>query len=50
MAVDYYTVAWRHGRVFAEVICGGVSGQISPAEAMALARKQEARITAALAS
>lgn len=50
MAVDYYTVAWRHGRVFAEVICGGVSGQISPAQALALARKQEARITAAFTS
>jgi len=50
MAVDYYTVAWRHGRVFAEVICGGVSGRISPAQAMALARKQEARIATALAS
>jgi hypothetical protein len=50
MPVEYYTVAWRHGRVFAEVICGGVSGRISSAEAMALARKQEARIAAALAS
>jgi hypothetical protein len=50
MAVDFYTIAWRHGRVFAEVICGGVSGRISPAQAMALARKQEARIAAALAS
>jgi hypothetical protein len=50
MAVDYFTVAWRHGRVFAEVICGGVSGQITPAQAMALARKQEAHIAAALAS
>jgi hypothetical protein len=50
MDVDYYTVAWRHGRVFAEVICGGVSGRIGPAQAVALARKQEARIVAGLAS
>ena len=46
--VDYYTIAWRHGRVFAEVTGGGVSGQISLAQVVALAKKQEARIVTAL--
>ena len=50
MVVDYYTVAWRHGRVFAEVICGGVAGRINLAQAVALARKQESRIADALSS
>jgi hypothetical protein len=48
MRVDYYTIAWRHGRVFAEVIGGGVSGRITLAQVVALARKQEARIVEAL--
>ena len=48
MRVDYYTIAWRHGRVFAEVIGGGVSGRIKLAQVAALARKQEERIVAAL--
>ena len=48
MRVDYYTIAWRHGRVFAEVIGGGVSGRITLAQVAALARKQEERIVAAL--
>jgi ABC-type amino acid transport substrate-binding protein len=48
LKVDYYTVAWRHGRVFAEVMGGGVSGTFEPAELVALAAKQEARISSAL--
>jgi hypothetical protein len=48
MRVDYYTIAWRRGRVFAEVIGGGVSGRITLAQVAALARKQEARIVGAL--
>jgi hypothetical protein len=48
MRVAYYTIAWRRGRVFAEVIGGGVWGRITLAQVAALARKQEARIVAAL--
>jgi hypothetical protein len=48
MRVDFYTVAWRHGRVFAEVIGGGVSGRITLAEVVALAKKQDARIVSSL--
>jgi hypothetical protein len=46
--LDYYTVAWRHGRVFAEVMGGGLSGTFAPAELVALALKQEARISSSL--
>jgi hypothetical protein len=48
MKLDFYTVAWRHGRVFAEVIGGGISGTMVPRELLALAKKQEARISSAL--
>ncbi len=48
MRVDYFTIAWRHGRVFAEVTGGGMSGRITLAQVAALARKQEARIVEAL--
>jgi hypothetical protein len=47
--LDFYTVAWRHGPVFAEVIGGGISGTVAPLQLVALAKKQEARIRAALA-
>jgi len=46
--VVFYTVAWRHGRIFAEVVGGGVSGNIRPAQVLALARKQDARIATAV--
>jgi hypothetical protein len=42
--VDMYTVAWRHGPIFAEVMGGGIAGTIDPAEVVALAIKQERRI------
>jgi hypothetical protein len=48
MKLDFYTVAWRHGRVFAEVTGGGISGTMVPGELLALAKKQEARISSAL--
>ena len=43
-----YTVAWRHGRVFAEVMGGGIAGTIDPAEVVALAKKQDTRIDSLL--
>jgi hypothetical protein len=49
MKVDFYTVAWRHGPVFAEVMGGGLSGKVDPAQVIALAQKQELRIAKALA-
>jgi hypothetical protein len=44
-----YTVAWRRGSVFAEVIGGGRSGTVDAAEVVALAKKQDSRISKALA-
>jgi len=41
---DYYTVAWRDNRVFAEVRGQGRAGTIDPADVIALAKKQDARI------
>jgi hypothetical protein len=46
--VDQYTVAWRHGSVFAEVIGGGRAGTIDSTQIIALAKRQDARIAAAL--
>jgi hypothetical protein len=43
-SVDYYTVAWRNGVVFAEVMGAGASGTVDPLAVVALARKQDHRI------
>jgi len=43
--LDYYTVAWRDNRVFAEVRGAGRSGTIAPEDVIALAKKQDARIS-----
>jgi hypothetical protein len=48
--IDFYTVAWRHGPVFAEVMGGGVSGRVDADQVIALAEKQDARIAKALRS
>ena len=50
MKVHHYTVAWCRGKVFAEVIGGGRAGTVDPADVLALARKQDARIAKALRS
>jgi hypothetical protein len=42
--VDYYTLAWRHGHVFAEVMGAGLSGTVDPVQVIALAKKQDDRI------
>jgi hypothetical protein len=42
--VDFYTVAWRNGAVFAEVMGAGVAGTIDPLDVVALAKKQDRRI------
>lgn len=46
--IDLYAVAWRRGSVLAEVIGGGLSGRIDAADVVALAKKQDRRITDAL--
>jgi hypothetical protein len=42
--VEMYTLAWRDGPVFAEVMAGGIAGTVDPAAVVALAKKQESRI------
>jgi hypothetical protein len=42
--VELYTVAWRDGPVFAEVMGGGIAGTVDPAQVLALAKKQARRI------
>jgi hypothetical protein len=48
MKVHNYTVAWRRGAVFAEVIGGGRAGTVNPTEVLALAKRQDARIAQTL--
>ena len=42
--VDFYTVAWRNGPVFAEVMGAGLSGTVDPIQVVALAKRQDSRI------
>ena len=42
--VDFYTVAWRNGAVFAEVMGAGAAGTVDPLDVVALAKKQDRRI------
>ena len=44
-----YVVAWRHDNAVAVLTVNGVEGRVSEEEALALARKQQARIAAAAA-
>jgi len=48
--VDFYTVAWRNGPVFAEVMGAGRSGTVDPFQVVALAKKQDTRIEKTLTS
>jgi hypothetical protein len=48
--VDFYTVAWRNGPVFAEVMGAGRSGTVDPVQVVALAKKQDRRIEKTLTS
>ncbi len=50
MKVDYYTVAWRRGSVFAEVIGGGRAGTVDWVDVLPLAKKQDARIAKGLSN
>ncbi|MBV8080530.1 MAG: hypothetical protein JO186_09175 [Actinobacteria bacterium] len=43
-AVDFYTVVWRDGTVFAEVMGAGRAGTVDPDQVVALAKKQATRI------
>ncbi len=45
--VRFYVVAWRYGNVTASVTVDGFEGKLRPADAVALARRQQARIAAA---
>jgi hypothetical protein len=42
--VDFYTVLWRRGHVFAEVMGAGLSGTVDPVQVIALAKKQDTHI------
>jgi hypothetical protein len=44
-----YTVIWRYGTVKAALLAVGLPGMVDPAQVVALARKQQARIVMALA-
>jgi hypothetical protein len=43
--LSVYLVLWRSGPVFAALYGGGISRTLRPADVVALARKQQARIT-----
>ncbi|MGZ8688375.1 MAG: hypothetical protein ACXWZP_08095 [Gaiellaceae bacterium] len=45
--VTFFVVLWRHGAVKATLLVGGPRGTLKAAEAVRLARKQQARIAAA---
>jgi hypothetical protein len=42
--VDFFTLVWRRGHVFAEVMGAGVSGTVDPVQVIALAKKQDVHI------
>src|SRR5579862_6976715 len=42
--VDFFTLVWRHGHVFAEVMGAGISGTVDPVQVIALAKKQDGHI------
>jgi hypothetical protein len=42
--VDYFTLVWRHGHVFAEVMGAGLSGTLDPVQVIVLAKKQDDHI------
>ena len=44
--VRFFTIAWRDRNATASVTVEGFGGRVTLAEAVALARKQEARIAA----
>jgi hypothetical protein len=44
--IDVVSVIWRHKAVYSSLIAGGVSGTFDPAQVVALARKQQARVSA----
>jgi hypothetical protein len=43
-----YVVVWRHGPILSYVVAWGLSGGVEPAQAIALARKQQTRIARAV--
>jgi hypothetical protein len=47
VTVDVYSLIWRSGRVYATILAGALSGTGSPAQIVALGKKQQKRILAA---
>jgi hypothetical protein len=47
VTVDVYSLIWRSGSVYATVLAGALTGTGSPAQVVALAKKQQKRIVAA---
>jgi hypothetical protein len=45
--VDVYVVVWRSGALISTVLGAGVAGTVVPRDVVALATKQQARVTAA---
>jgi hypothetical protein len=41
-------VVWRHGPILSYIVAWGLSGSVEPAQAIALARKQQTRIVRAV--
>ncbi len=45
--VDVFSLVWRSGPIYAGILAGALAGSADPADVVALARKQQARIVAA---
>jgi len=45
--LEVFSVAWRSGRIYAVVFAAALAGSADPADVVALARKQQARLAAA---
>jgi hypothetical protein len=48
--IDVFSIAWRAGTIYAGVFVGALAGTADPADVVRLARKQQARISAATRS
>ena len=48
MKIDVVSLVWRYKTIFSAVLAGGISGTFDPAAVVALGRKQQARIRAAV--
>lgn len=46
--ITVYVLLWRHGRISAAILLGGLAGVVDPTEAVKLGRKQDARFARTL--